>query len=68
MNSKDIVARRERVGLTQQQVANLIGVSRNTYIKYEQHPEVMPLGKYETLNKELRRLRLKLLRELEEEQ
>lgn len=47
---------RESLGLSQQDVAVMLGVSRMTYIKWEQEPETMPLGKYIKLLKELERL------------
>ena len=45
-----------RLGLTQQDVAVLLGVSRVTYIKWEQNLGTMPIGKYEQLMRELDRL------------
>lgn len=48
--------RRMRLGLTQQDVAVLLGVSRVTYIKWEQNLGTMPIGKYEQLMRELDRL------------
>lgn len=40
---------REELKLTQQDAAVMIGVSRITYIKYEENPDTMPIGKYEAL-------------------
>jgi len=46
---KNLEAMRIELGLTQLDVAILLGVSRVTYIKWEQQPLVMPIGKYEEL-------------------
>lgn len=46
---KDLEFKRMELGLTQQDVAILLGVSRVTYIKWEQNPLLMPIGKYEEL-------------------
>ncbi len=48
---------REELNLSQQDAAVLLNVSRVTYIKWEQEPETMPIGKYEQLMRELTRLR-----------
>lgn len=48
--------KRMRLGLTQLDVAVLLGVSRVTYVKWEQNINTMPIGKYELLMKELDRL------------
>lgn len=48
---------RDDLKLTQQEVAVFLGVSRVTYIKYEQNPDVMPLGLYMKLLEEFERLR-----------
>lgn len=48
--------KRMQLGLTQQDVAVLLGVSRVTYIKWEQDLDTMPIGKYEQLMRELDRL------------
>lgn len=56
---------RQALGLTQQDAAILIGVTRATYIKYENDLNTMPIGKYEQLKKEL--ARLKELKNKEEE-
>jgi transcriptional regulator with XRE-family HTH domain len=54
--SKIIKQERESLNLTQQDVAVLLEVSRITYIKWEQDPGTMPLGKYEKLMSEFNRL------------
>ena len=46
---KNLLAMRVELGLTQLDVAILLGVSRVTYIKWEQQPLLMPIGKYEEL-------------------
>lgn len=48
---------RMELGLTQQDAAVLLGVSRVTYIKWEQDINTMPIGKYEQLMKEFDRLK-----------
>lgn len=48
---------RLELGLSQQDAAMLIDVSRVTYIKYEERPETMPIGRYERLMAEFARLR-----------
>lgn len=55
--NKDFREDREELNLSQQDAAMLIGVSRVTYIKYEDDPDTMPLGKYERLMSEFARLR-----------
>ena len=62
--SKELRQEREELNLTQQDVAVLLDVSRVTYIRWEQDPGTMPLGKYEQLKRELARLRE--LKEVEE--
>lgn len=47
--SKNLSKRRIELGLTQQDAAVLIGVSRITYIKWEKDTNTMPIGKYEDL-------------------
>lgn len=47
---------REALHLTQQDAAILLDVSRITYIKWENDPGSMPLGKYEQLKAEFERL------------
>ncbi len=56
MFDKNLKDKRESLRLSQQDVAILLGVSRVTYIKYEQDPDSMPLGKYEQLMAEFIRL------------
>jgi transcriptional regulator with XRE-family HTH domain len=56
MFDKNLKDKRESLKLSQQDVAILLGVSRITYIKYEQDPNSMPLGKYEQLMAEFIRL------------
>jgi DNA-binding XRE family transcriptional regulator len=46
---KNLEAMRIELGLTQLDVAILLGISRVTYIKWEQQPLLMPIGKYEEL-------------------
>lgn len=55
--NKEFRSEREALGLSQQDAGMLIGVSRVTYIKWEQEPETMPIGKYEKLVAEFNRLR-----------
>jgi DNA-binding XRE family transcriptional regulator len=55
--NKDFKTERIELGLTQQDAAILIDVSRITYIKYEQDPNEMPIGRYEKLLNEFKRLR-----------
>lgn len=62
--NKQFKSEREELNLTQQDAAMLINVSRVTYIKWEQDPESMPIGKYEQLIREFARLRN--LKELED--
>lgn len=54
--SNNLAERRMRLGLTQQDAGVLLGVSRVTYIKWEQDLNTMPIGKYELLMKEFDRL------------
>lgn len=56
MFDKNLKDKRESLKLSQQDVAILLSVSRITYIKYEQDPNSMPLGKYEQLMAEFIRL------------
>jgi transcriptional regulator with XRE-family HTH domain len=56
MFDKNLKDKRESLRLSQQDVAILLGVSRVTYIKYEQDPDSLPLGKYEQLMAEFIRL------------
>ncbi len=62
---KQFKERREELHLTQQDAAMLVGVSRITYIKWENEPDTMPIGKYEQLMREFDRL-LKLKEDTEE--
>lgn len=55
--NKDIKTAREELKLTQLECAVLLDVSRYTYIKWEQDVDTMPIGKYEQLMAELKRLR-----------
>lgn len=62
--SKQIKKSREEIHLTQQDAAILLGVSRVTYIKWENEPMTMPLGKYEQLMSEFDKLtKLKEIKE-----
>ena len=49
-------SRRKTLSMTQQDAAVLLGVSRITYIKWEQDENTMPLGKHRQLNREFDRL------------
>jgi len=49
MIDKDIRQQREELKLSQQDVAILLGVSRQWYNRWEQDPNTMPIGKYEEL-------------------
>ena len=55
--NKQFKTQRENIGVTQQDVAILLGVSRVTYVKWEQNPDSMPIGKYELLMSEFERLK-----------
>lgn len=57
MINKQFKHDREELGLTQQDAAILLSVSRITYIKWETEPDTMPIGKYEQLMSEFERLR-----------
>lgn len=57
MERKDFRTLREELHKSQDDVAALLDVSRITYIKWEQHPDMMPLGKYIKLINELERLK-----------
>lgn len=48
---------REELGLSQQDAAMILHVSRVTYIKWENEPDLMPIGKYKRLVSEFERLR-----------
>lgn len=54
--NKEFKSQREDLNLTQQDAAMLLGVSRITYIKWEQDPDSMSIGKYEQLVREFDRL------------
>lgn len=54
--AKNLEERRMRLGLTQQDAGVLLGVSRVTYIKWEQDINTMPIGKYEQLMREFDRI------------
>lgn len=55
--NKDFEKERKALKLTQLDVAMMLGVSRFTYIRWEQEPDTMPIGKYEQLLKEFDRLK-----------
>lgn len=55
--NKDFRQEREELNLSQQDAAYLLDVSRVTYNKWEQEPNTMPIGKYEQLMVEFKRLR-----------
>lgn len=55
--SKQMQDQRKELKLTQQDAAMLIDVSRVTYIKWENDPGTMPIGKYDQLMREFGRLR-----------
>lgn len=55
--NKNFKELREELKLTQNDLAVYLDVSRITYIKWEQEPDSMPLGKYEQLVNELKRLK-----------
>lgn len=54
---RDIKEQREELKMKQQDVAVFLGVSRTTYIKWEQDASLMPLGQYNKLMTEFERLR-----------
>lgn len=45
------------LGLSQQDAAVILEVSRPTYVKWEQNINIMPIGKYEQLMKEFERIK-----------
>lgn len=47
---------REQIGISQLDAALLLGVSRPTYVKWENNLDTMPIGKYNQLQKEFKRL------------
>ena len=51
MKCKTIADTRQELGLTQQEVADLLGVVRQTYAKMEQHPEDMTIKDARRLSK-----------------
>lgn len=53
----DFAELRKSLKLTQSEVAVMLGVSRTTYIKYELHPDTIPLGKYKKLVKILNKFK-----------
>lgn len=55
--NKDIQTERIELGLSQLDAAYLLGVSRPTYIKWEQNVGDMPIGQYEKLLSEFKRIR-----------
>lgn len=55
--NKQIREQRRELRLTQQDAAVMIGVTRITYIKWENDPGTMPIGKYEELMAEFARLK-----------
>lgn len=55
--SKQMKDQRKELKLMQQDAAMLIDVSRVTYIKWENDPSTMPIGKYDQLISEFGRLR-----------
>lgn len=55
--NKEFKHDREELNLTQLDAAMLLGVSRITYIKWENEPDSMPIGRYEQLMREFARLR-----------
>lgn len=55
--NKDFKHERIELGLSQQDAAVLLNVSRVTYIRWETKPDTMPIGRYEQLLSEFARLR-----------
>lgn len=55
--NKDFMEIREELGLTQLDMAVLLDVSRITYIRWEENPDIMPIGKYESMMNHFERLR-----------
>jgi DNA-binding XRE family transcriptional regulator len=53
----NLMQTRMSLGLSQQDVAVMLGVSRPTYVKWETNLNIMPIGKYEQLMKEFERLK-----------
>jgi len=52
----DIRARRRSLRLTQQDMAVLLDITRVTYIKWEENPELIPVGKYNLLMDQFKKL------------
>ena len=66
INGDELRARREKLNLSQQDMALVMNVSRVTYIKWEQDPTTMTIAKYRELIDELERLEhIKESKELE---
>lgn len=55
--NKDFASVREELKLTQQDTAVLLDVSRMTYIRWEEDPDLMPIGKYEQMMRHFDRLK-----------
>lgn len=55
---KDLITKRMEVDLSQLDVAVILGVSRPTYVKWEQDPLTMPIGKYEEMMYAIDRLKV----------
>ena len=53
----NLMQTRMSLGLSQQDAAVILEVSRPTYVKWEQNINIMPIGKYEQLMKEFERLK-----------
>jgi DNA-binding XRE family transcriptional regulator len=47
--NRNLIEFRDRLNLSQQDCAVLMGVSRTTYIKWEKDIGTMPIGRYEHL-------------------
>jgi DNA-binding XRE family transcriptional regulator len=56
MNDNELRENRTALLLTQADMAVFLNVSRLTFIKWEKHVDLMPLGKYKILLKEYSRL------------
>lgn len=54
---REVKEQREELNMSQQDVAIFLGVSRVTFIKWENDASLMPLGKYNDLMTEFERLR-----------
>lgn len=53
----NLMQTRMSLGLSQQDAAVILEVSRPTYVKWEQNINIMPIGKYEQLMKEFERIK-----------